>query len=162
MDLHSPYTKNKNRLVDVIAAIQVMGSYKCYKLEFSDWADRISGYGSRGDYWCKIFVEHPEFFRLDSGRNKASLVWRRTYQKLYHVDLGKQITRAEFDELSPEQMQRISRNPLSNADISTLINTAISLHAEELDHKADSRWWIVGVLGLVGVLLGAVLQWLVC
>lgn len=77
----NPYTENTNRLADVIAAIQVMGTYKFYKLDFSGWADRIAGDETKGSYWKNIFEEHPEFFRLDSGRKRASLVWRRTYQK---------------------------------------------------------------------------------
>ena len=159
MTSKSPDTENENRLADVIAAIQVMGTYKFYKLGFSEWADRISGDENSGEYWRKVFEDHPEFFRLDSGRNKVSLVWRRTYQKLYNVDLDKKITRAEFDALSADQKARISRNPLSNGDISALINTAINLHSEELSHKRDSRWWIVGAFGLGGVVIGAFLEW---
>ena len=65
----NPYTNNPNRLADVIAAIQVMGTYKFYKLEFSSWADRIAGDETNGVYWKKVFEDHPEFFRLDSGNN---------------------------------------------------------------------------------------------
>lgn len=71
----SPYIKNNQRLADVVAAIQVMGTYKYYKLDFEGWADRISGDSNQAEYWEKVFEEHPEFFRLDSKRKKASLVW---------------------------------------------------------------------------------------
>ena len=154
----NPYTNNPNRLADVIAAIQVMGTYKFYKLDFSAWADRIAGDETKGEYWRKVFEEHPEFFRLDSGRGKASLVWRRNYQKLYDVDKERKITRDEYNELLPDQKERITRNPLSNSDISTLVNTAINLHSREIENKKDSRWWISGVIGLVGVILGAVIK----
>jgi len=60
--------------------------------------------------------------------------------------------------LKEEQRKRISRTPLTNSDISTLINTAINLHGGELDHKKDSRWWISGTIGLAGVILGAVIK----
>jgi len=154
----NPYTTNPNRLADVIAAIQVMGTYKFYKLEFSGWADRIAGDDENGDYWKKIFEEHPEFFRLDRGRKRASLVWRRNYQKLYDVDKEMKISRDEFKALTPEQKQRVSRNPLTNSDVTTLVNTAINLHSREIEHKKDSRWWISGVIGLLGVIIGAIIK----
>jgi len=156
--LRNPYTTNENRLADVIAAIQVMATYKFYKVEHSTWARRIEGDESNGEYWKKIFVEHPEFFRLDVGRNKASLVWRRNYQKLYNVDLEEKISREEFKTLTDEQKLRISRIFLSNNDISTLINTAINLHSSEIDHKKDSRWWVAIVSGLVGIILGSLIK----
>jgi len=154
----TPYTENDNRLADVIAAIQVMGTYKFYKLLFADWADRIEGRSERSDYWKAIFEQHPEFFRLDSKRERASLVWRRNYQKLYDVDREEKISREAYKKLSDNQKQRISRTPLTNSDISTLINTAINLHGGELDHKKDSRWWISGAIGLAGVILGAAIN----
>ena len=154
----APYISNKNRLADVIAAIQVMGTYKFYKLDFSGWADRIVGDESKGEYWRNIFEEHPEFFRLDSKRERASLVWRRNYQKLYDVDKEEKISREAYIALSPEQKKRVSRTPLTNSDISTLVNTAINLHSREMDHKKDSRWWVAGVFGLLGVILGTVLK----
>jgi hypothetical protein len=154
----NPYTQNDNRLADVIAAIQVMGSYKFYKLDFSEWADRIEGKVENGEYWKLIFQQHPEFFRLDRKEERASLVWRRNYQKLYNVDQEEKITREAYRALTDELKQRISRTPLTNEDISTLLNTAINLHSREIDHKKDSRWWISGAIGLAGVILGAIIN----
>lgn len=154
----NPYTENDNRLADVIAAIQVMGTYKFYKLGFSGWADRIEGKEDKFDYWKLIFEQHPEFFRLDSARNKASLVWRRNYQKLYDVDTETKISREKYNSLTIEQKDRISRTPLTNADISTLVSTAINLHSGEINHKKDSRWWISGAIGLAGVVLGTIIK----
>ena len=154
----NPYTDNDNRLADVIGAIQVMATYKFYKRDFSKWADRIEGNPENGDYWKSIFKEHPEFFRLDKPREKASLVWRRNHQKLYHVDLEEKISREAYKSLTDEEKKKISRSPLTNTDISTLVNTAINLHSGEIDHKKDSRWWISGAIGLAGVILGAVIK----
>ncbi|MCK4825107.1 N-carbamoyl-L-amino acid amidohydrolase [bacterium] len=156
--MKNPYTENDNRLADVIAAIQVMATYKYNKLDFSQWAKRIEGDDSRGKHWETVFEQHPEFFRLGGGRNKSSLVWRRNYQKLYNVDLEEKITREDYRNLTDDEKTRISRVPLSNSDISTLINTAINLHSGELDHKKDSRWWISGAIGLLGVIVGAVIK----
>ena len=47
----SPYIEANNRLADVIAAIQAMGTYKFYKLDFAGWADRISGDELEAPHW---------------------------------------------------------------------------------------------------------------
>ena len=64
-----------------------METYKFYRLSFEGWADRITANKNQGLYWKNVFEQHPEFFRLDSAREKASLVWRRQYPKRFHVDL---------------------------------------------------------------------------
>ncbi|KAB7732002.1 N-carbamoyl-L-amino acid amidohydrolase [Rudanella paleaurantiibacter] len=155
----NPYLIN-NRLADVIAAIQVMGTYKFYKLPFDKWADRISGTTDSGIYWKEVFEEHPEFFRLDGNREKASLVWRRQYPKRYHVDQEKKLSQSEYEKLSEKDKQeRISRVPLTSEDIKALVSTAISLHSRALEEEKESRWWIPllvsGGGGLLGALLGA-------
>ncbi len=151
----SPYLAAHDRLADVIAAIQAMGTYKFYKLDFAGWADRISGDESEASHWKEVFEQHPEFFRLDSQRKKASLVWRRQHQKLFDVDKESTITRAEFRNLSSAQKDRVSRMPLRSDELATLISTATNLHSRALEHKKDARWWISGAIGLAGVIIGA-------
>jgi hypothetical protein len=75
--MDDPYLDNPQRLADVIAAIQAMGTYKFYKLTFKGWAERIVADESEAEHWKTVFEDHPEFFRLDTDREKASLVWRR-------------------------------------------------------------------------------------
>jgi hypothetical protein len=159
----NPYLEN-NRLTDVIAAIQAMGTYKFYKLPFDNWADRISGDAANADHWMVIFKEHPEFFRLDGNREKASLVWRRQYPRRYHVDLERKLTQAEYDNLPPQERQdRLSRIPLTSDDIKALVTTAVDLHARALEEKKESRWWVpwIPILGallsVVGGLIGALI-----
>ena len=105
--MNSPYIKNENRLADVIAAIQVMSTYKFYKLDFATWADRIVGDRSKSKHWEKVFSDHPEFFRLDQTRTKASLVWRRNYPKNYNVDRFETIPKDEYLKLSDEDKKTI-------------------------------------------------------
>jgi len=125
----SPYLSNDTRLSDVIAAIQAMGTYKFYKLDFKGWSKRISGDLENENYWRKVITEHPEFFRLGDKKNKAALVWRRNYQRTFHVDHNMELTREECNALSKEERKkRVSRLPLKSSDISILINTAINLH----------------------------------
>ena len=152
----SPYLHDSNRLGDVIAAIQAMGTYKFYKLSFDKWADRISGDASKGEHWRRVFEEHPEFFRLDGQRERASLVWRRQYPKRFHVDEERRLPRDEFYQLTEEQKARVSRNPLTPDDIKALIDTAINLHSRALEQQRERRWWLP-LASAVGALIGAII-----
>jgi hypothetical protein len=158
MNESSPYLKDDHRLADVIAAIQAMGTYKYYKLDFAAWADRIGGSTTQSTHWKMVFEEHPEFFRLDSSRQKASLVWRRQHQKLFNVDTEEKISKEEYAGLTDHGKTRISRSPLSSNELATLVKTAIDLHSRALDRKRDSRWWVAGAFGLAGVILGALIK----
>ncbi|MCK5747837.1 MAG: hypothetical protein KAH44_16585 [Oricola sp.] len=145
----SPYVSDERRLAEVIAAIQTLGTYRFYKMDFKGWADRISGDESLAGHWEKIFKEHPEFFRLDASRKQASLVIRRQHSKLFNVDTHAEITKDGFKALCEEDKQRISRSPLSPEEISTLINTAVLLHARAIEHKRNLRWWIPILIALI-------------
>lgn len=154
----SPYLKDDNRLADVIAALQAMATYKFYKLDFAKWADRITGDEKQGDHWKTVFLEHPEFFRLDSKREKASLVARRQHQKRFDVDSQAILTTEQF--YAAANQDRISRTPLNSDELSLLVNTAIELHSRAVAKAELSRWWIPvlsGVLGFLGALAGAIL-----
>lgn len=131
-----------------------MGTYKFYKLSISKWAERTSGQRNDCEYWENIFKQHPEFFLLE-GEERASLVWRRTNQKLYDVDAERQLSKEEYAQLKEGQQSRISRKPLSPDDIGTLINTAIELHSRATEQERERRWWVPVAIGLVGVLVGA-------
>lgn len=156
--MDSPYLKDVNRLADVISAIQVMGSYKFYKLDFKGWAKRISGDETLEEHWKQVFKDHPEFFRFNQEKDKASLAWRRSKQRTYHVDKNVELTRIEVEQLAEdEKATRISRVPLSSSDIATLISTAVNLHSRALEDKKDDRWWITPMIGIAGSLFGVVL-----
>ena len=157
----SPYLADTRRLADVIAAIQVMGTYKFYWQDFAGWAERICGDAQQAAYWRRIFEDHPEFFRLDGERQGAALVWRRQYPKRFHVDEERRLTVAECLALGEAEMERVSREPLSADDIRTLIDTAVGLHSRALDQQKERRWWLplaTAVAALLGAVLGAWLR----
>lgn len=161
----SPYLSDPNRLADVIAAIQAMATYKFYKLDFDNWADRIAADKSQAAHWKRVCEEHPEFFRLDTERTRASLVWRRQRQKRFDVDSDAQITKAEYETRDDAGRTRISRTPLNTSEVGTLIEAAIALHSRALDHRRESRWWVplaIGVVaaisGLAGAVVGAIIK----
>lgn len=158
----SPYIASPNRLADVIAAIQVMAVYEFHMRSFEKWAVSITGDESKADYWKKILEEHPEFFRLDTTRTLASLVWRRQYPKRYHVDRQQLLSEQEIMALpGGEKNGRLSRPPLAPADIKTLLDAAINLHTRAVELRRESRWWVplAGAIGgLVGSIVGSVLK----
>jgi hypothetical protein len=133
------------------------GDLQVYKLSFEGWADRITANKNQALYWKNVFEQHPEFFRLDGAREKASLVWRRQYPKRFHVDLEKRLTVEEFQALSEEQKGRVSRGPLTPDDIKALVDTAISLHSRALESEHARKWWIPLASSAIGGLLGAIL-----
>jgi hypothetical protein len=157
---NSVYLQGNNRLGDVIAAIQVMGKYGYYKLDFESWSIRISGDKNKSAHWQTIFTQHPEFFRLDTEGKKASLVWRRSYRRRYAVDEQRELSLHEYQMLSDVERSRISRAPLTSEEISALMNTAINLHERAIEQNKENRWLSSPLFSLFGVALGAFLVWL--
>jgi hypothetical protein len=77
------------------------------------------------------------------------------------VDSATVLSNDEYESRSPEQKLRVSRIPLSSADIKALVETAVNLHSRALEHQKDKRWWVAlasAVGGLVGAVLGALLK----
>lgn len=149
----SPYLSANNRLADVIAAIQAMATYRVYKLTFARWAKRIVGDPAKADHWRTVFVEHPEFFRLDTKRERASLVWRRQHRRRFDIVTGATLSHEEY--AARRDRSTLSRTPLGASEVETLIEAAINLHSSALEHYREQRAWIPMVLSLLGVVLGA-------
>lgn len=73
----------------------------------------------------------------------------------------KVITAQEYNNLTTQQKERISRTPLTPSDIKALIDTAVNLHSRALEHQKDKRWWTVlasAAGGLLGSITGALLK----
>jgi len=158
---NSPYLRDPQRLGDVVAAIQTMSTYKFYKLSFEDWADRITGDKTTKNHWRDVFEQHPEFFRLDSKKERASLVGRRQYPKRFQVDEERLLTVDECNRLTDQQRTRVSRSRLTPTDIKALIDTAINLHSRAVEQQRERRWWLALASaggGLIGAIVGALLK----
>jgi hypothetical protein len=61
----SAYLKNPRRLADLIAAIQVLGTYKFSSRAAEKWKKRLGRTPVSAGNWTGIFQEHPEFFTRD-------------------------------------------------------------------------------------------------
>ncbi|MEA2575854.1 MAG: hypothetical protein QOH93_3152 [Chloroflexia bacterium] len=160
----SPYLANDWRLADVVAALQLLSSYKWASRRVEDWAETL-GKPLSGKSWEEIFTNHPEFFRLND-KGWASLRWRHAYDRNYHVERGVELTPDELSEMSEgEKDEALSRKALSADQTEALIKTAIDLHSRAVATQQEARWWIpvaaIGasfVGGVVGAILGAVLR----
>jgi hypothetical protein len=151
----NPYL-TPGRLSDVIAAITALGAYRYYKLTFAGCAERISDRPD-DERWGRVLTEHPEFFRVSQEGKLASLVWRRQNPKRFDAKRSIEVTREEFDALSPEEKLDISRRPLDASEITALIGIAVNLHERALEQQKERRWWVpifTSALAFLGALIG--------
>jgi hypothetical protein len=155
----NPYL-TPGRLPDVIAAITALGVYRYYKLTFDGCAERIADRPDEAERWGRILEQHPEFFRVNKEAQTASLVWRRQNPKRYDPKRSIEITREEFEALSPEERAKTSRRPLDASEITSLISVAVNLHERALEQQKAGRWWVpiaTSVLAFLGALIGTLL-----
>ncbi|MDP2214098.1 hypothetical protein [Phenylobacterium sp.] len=155
--MKNPYLTD-GRLGDVVAAITVLGTYPFYKLSPARWAKRIGGSEQRADHWRRVFLEHPEFFRLASDE-KFSLVWRRQFRRNYRVDDVHEVDPDYAIDGTTEDL--VSRRPLEPAEVIELVNVAIKLHDRALEQDKTRLWWMplaAAAVSLVSVLVGAILS----
>jgi hypothetical protein len=156
---HRPYLSHPARLGDVIAAITAMGSYAFAKRPIQHWAESLGPPASISDEapdsWRRILSEHPEFFLIEG--DSATLRWRRAKDRVYHRIQKRELTGDEVKALPEPEKEELTREPLTTDQITALIETAVGLHEREIAQKAESRWYVSGVLTFLGTLLGAII-----
>jgi hypothetical protein len=138
----SPYIR-ENRLQDVVAALQFLSTYPDYDLDEKALREKLARDPRSASDWATLLHEHPEFFRRSEMESDFCLVLRRAKPK---------------DEKG-------LRPPVTAAELSLLIDTAIHLHKHALELKRERRAWLplllsgVGIVAaLAGTILGAVLK----
>lgn len=156
IEKQSAYLKRPSRLSDVVAALQVMGTYKFSSRKIEDWEGSIGRAPASASAWIEVFQEHPEFFRIKDGW--ISLVWRRASEKTFDTMTGKELTKEEFDRLTPEERRKFSRAPLTPDQVTALIEVAIKLQSQAISRRSELRWWVPLLVGSIGVAVGALLK----
>lgn len=152
-----PYLK-PNRLADVIAAIQFMSLNVRSSQPCEKWADYISGDKGKADHWREVFDDHPEFFRKSPDNvDHYALIWRRASPRLFYRKEDRLLSKPEYDQLSAEERTFVSRVRVPDAEIKTLIDIAIELHAKAREQHTDWRWWVPTVASFVGSLVAVLL-----
>ena len=157
-----PYLK-ANRLQDIIAAIQVMGTYPKYSSrEHEKWISKL-GEAESGDDWYQVCKEHPEFFRTNEKQEDGvtkrwvGLRWRWSMLKNYSPSEDKVYTLAEIEKLKEPEKSRLTKAPMESAQLEALINSAIQLHTRAIEQAKEKRWWVPVVIPAITALTGACL-----
>lgn len=163
IERQSPYIAHQSRLADVIAAVQVMGSYRYSARSLEAWAELLGEKPRSADGWLTVFNEHPEFFRAGVDEDGLhTLALRRAQPRVYNTQTNEEITVKEFRALPEGQRSHISRRPLSSEQILSLIEVAIKLQSQAVLRRQELRWWLSHVIGvlslLVGVFVGAAVK----
>jgi hypothetical protein len=151
----SPYLCHYSRLSDVLAAIQVMGTYKWASRKGPDWA-KMLGPMKSGKEWGAIFEQHPEFFRVNG--EWVSLRWRHGYDRNFSTDLNREISVDEINELPESENEKLTRKPLTAQQTEALLKTAIEMHGRAIAHSQERRWMTPLLFALFGTVIGVVLQ----
>ncbi|MCG8611185.1 MAG: hypothetical protein MI864_11665 [Pseudomonadales bacterium] len=151
----SPYIANPKRLADLIAAIQVLGTYRFASRQTEKWEKRLGRTPISAPDWSTLFSQHPEFFTAQG--DKISLVWRRSRERNYDTHTRALLPRAEAMALAQEESEdnefRLSRPPLDSTEVSKLVDIAINLHEREIRHAQERRWWITAVIAILGLII---------
>ena len=155
-----PYLKAPGRLADLLAAIQVLGTFEFAAREIDKWEKRLGRQPKSANAWRDVFLEHPEFFTYDDDK-KYSLVWRRSFTRDYDtvnkcILAGPELLELKQTEKEPGAVGRVSRKPLEREQIELLCHLAIDLHEREIQRNQEKRWWIAGVIGMTTALIAIV------
>jgi hypothetical protein len=150
----SPYLTDR-RLADVISALQVLGNYTWASREAESWAKKLGHVLSAPD-WLTLFIEHPEFFRVNG--QWVSLRWRHGYDRNFHTQQQREFSPVEIAGLGEDEKEVLTRKALDPEQVESLMKTAIELHSRAIAHEQERRWMTPLLFGLLGVILGAVLQ----
>lgn len=153
----SPYLK-PGRLADVIAAIQFMSMNERSSLLPGEWAEGVTGDTAKADHWETVFREHPEFFRKSpTHKGRYALIWRRALPQLYFRLESRMVTHAELAKMPEKHRAFVSRPPVPEQQIETLIDLAIDLHEKAVQQHTDWRWWVPTAASFAGALLAVLL-----
>ena len=155
LEKESPYIANQYRLADVLAAIQVMGTYRFSGRTVEAWSELLGKHPRSADTWLSVFQEHPEFFRVEGSAGYQTLVLRRSQPRVYDTTADSEISRTEFSQLPQNRRSHISRKPLLPEQILALADLAVKLHSQALERRRELRWWIIALVTTASSFVGA-------
>lgn len=151
----SPYVRSPARLADLIAAIQVMGTYRFASRRLEKWEKRLGRKPVSGDNWLSIFQQHPEFFTIQE--HNIALVWRRSKERNYDTFERRLLSKEGASAMAANEPEfdaaRLSRPPLDTSEISKLVDIAVNLHEREINHQQERRWWFAAVVAVAGIVV---------
>ena len=156
IEKQSAYLKHQSRLSDVVAAIQILGTYKFASRKIEEWEKALGRTPASAITWLEVFREHPEFFRIND--EWISLVWRRASEKTFDTRTGQELTKEQLDRLTTDEQRKVTRAPLTTDQVTALIEVAIKLQGQAIARRSELRWWVPLLIGAIGVAIGALLK----
>jgi hypothetical protein len=176
----STYLDHPQRLADIMAAIQVMGTHVWDTRPVEHWVNVLGRWplSVETKKWDDVFDRHPEFFGKEIWRTKKEkegieefvyyLRWRRAGERTFNPDNLKELNNDEIEALKAGGIyedKRLTRKPLTPEQIGTLLTAAIDLQDRAISFEARSRWWlpvvisfVTALFGILGVVVGAMLK----
>jgi hypothetical protein len=133
-----------------------MAIFERSSLSCKQWAKGISGDEAKESHWRAIFDEHSEFFRSSArDTDHYTLIWRRAMPRRYYRRESRMLSQPEFAALTAEEKKSVTRPPVPEPQLKTLVEMAITLHARQQEQGRDWRWWVPSMMGFVGSIVGA-------
>jgi hypothetical protein len=166
----------KDRLANLIAAIQILGVSDCASGTIDRWVAELEAneelslkqiehtpvrFGDRKK-WQTIFEQHPEFFKSYTTRGEPRVVLRWRYAQAVNGE-GKPNGKAPDENGSADEtksrneydLAKVPSRALTADQIQVLINTAIELHGREVTAADPSDWLRTPWVAVAGALLGS-------
>jgi hypothetical protein len=175
----------KDRLANVIAAIQILGVSECASGTIDRWAAELEAseeltpeqiektpvrFVDRKK-WQTIFEQHPEFFKCYTTRGEPRVALRWRYAQTVNgqsklngkgvdaaeaQDQAKSEAKSETKPEAPYDLTKVPSRPLTADQIQVLISTAIELHGREAAAASPPDRFHAPFLAVVGALLGSI------
>ena len=162
----------KDRLANVIAAIQILGVSDRSSGTLNRWVAELEAseeltseqlnsspikFAERKK-WSTVFEQHPEFFKTYSLRGETRVLLRMRYAQSANFS-AKNVRRARRrrrtrTSWSMARENPIASKPLTADQIQVLINTAIELHAREAAADRGPERFRPFLMATLGAVLG--------
>jgi hypothetical protein len=173
----------KDRLANVIAAIQILGVADrswgtlhrwVAELEASeeltpDQLDQMPVKFAERKKWSTVFEQHPEFFKVYTVRGEQRVLLRLRYAQAVNANANQKadafaalenlLAKADKEKEKPEAAEdkdNGTSKPLTPDQIQLLINTAIQLHDRALEAERPPERFRPFVMATVGAVLGTI------
>jgi hypothetical protein len=164
----------KDRLANVIAAIQILSASDQATASLDRWVAELESMEelspelldlarvkfAERKKWATVFEQHPEFFKTYTvrGEQRVLLRWRYSQSFLPQSKNGANGGSPAAGKEAKEGDNRapLQASPLSPDQIQVLINTAIALHAKELQAERKPERLSPFMIAAAGAALGTV------
>jgi len=160
----------KDRLANVIAAIQIMaladrpsGSLNRWVAELEaseeltgEQLDKSPIKFAERKKWQTVFEQHPEFFKSTTVRGEPRVLLRWRYSETLKGGADGKATDTSTDSGTADKpdAELPPTKPLTAEQIQVLINTAIGMHAREVEAERSPDKFRPLLMAIIGAALG--------